>query len=78
LYGEGFRAYEVEAHTTLPGEYCMRPVCRQCVIAGEQGLKQRLRCRASNLRDLADQLEQACWEGIEVPSLYDLHNLERR
>jgi len=31
-----------------------------------------------NLRDLADRLERAFEEGIEVPSLYDLHNLERR
>ena len=30
-----------------------------------------------NLRDLADRLERACEEGIEVPSPYDLHNLER-
>ena len=78
LCGQGFRAFEVEAHTKLPGEYCERSVCRQCALAGEQGLKQRLRCRALNLRDLADQLEQAFEEGIGVPSLYDLHNLERR
>jgi hypothetical protein len=44
LCGEGFRAYEVQARTTLPGEYCERPACRQCALAGEQGLKQRLRC----------------------------------
>ncbi len=44
LCGEGFRAYKVEAHTALPGEYCERAVCRQCVLAGEQGLEQRLRC----------------------------------
>jgi hypothetical protein len=31
-----------------------------------------------NLRDLADRLERAFEEGIEVPSLYDLHILERR
>jgi hypothetical protein len=78
LCGEGFTAYEVEARTKLPGEYCLRAVCRGCVLAGEQRLKQRLRCRAWKLRHLADQLEQACEEGIEVPSLGELHNLERR
>jgi hypothetical protein len=78
LCGEGFRAYEVEAQTTLPGEYCMRPVCRRCALDGEQGLKQRLIYRAWELRRLADQLGQACEEGVEVPTLSELHNLERR
>jgi hypothetical protein len=68
LCGEGFRAYEVEAHTTLPGEYCVRAVCRHCVLAGEQGLNHRLSVRVWELRDLADRLEQACEERIEVPS----------
>ncbi len=78
LCGEGFRAYEVEAHTTQPGEYCEVAVCRNCVLAGEQGLKHRLSFRAWELRDLTDRLEQACEERIEVASLGDLHNLERR
>jgi hypothetical protein len=78
LCGEGFRAYEVEAHTTLPGEVGEQPVCRQCALTGEQGLRQRLIFRAWELRRLADQLEQACEERIEVPSLYNLHILERR
>ena len=78
LCGEGFRADEVEAHITLPGGYCMRPVCRQCALTGEQGLRQRLIFRAWELRRLADRLEQACEEGLGVPSPYDLHNLERR
>ena len=78
LCGEGFRAYEVEAHTELPGEHCARPVCRQCALAGEQGLRQRLIVRASELRRLAGQLEQVCEEGVEVPTLSELHNLERR
>jgi hypothetical protein len=30
-----------------------------------------------NLRDLADRLERTCEEGIEVPTLGELHNLER-
>jgi hypothetical protein len=77
LCGEGFRAYEVEAHTKLPGEVSEQPVCRRCVLAGEQRLKHRLRVRVWELRDLADRLEQACEEEIEVPSLGDLHNLER-
>jgi hypothetical protein len=78
LCGEGFRAYEVEAHTIQPGEYCEVAVCRNCVLAGEQGLKHRLSFRAWELRDLTDRLEQACEEGIEVLSLGELHNLERR
>ena len=67
----------VEAETELPGEVCLRAVCRSCVLAGEQGLKYRLSFRAWELRDLADRLEQACEERIEVPSLDDFHNLER-
>jgi hypothetical protein len=78
LCGEGFTAYEVEARTKLPGEYCRRAVCRGCVLAGEQRLKQRLRCRAWKLRPPANRLERAREEGIEVPSLGELHNLERR
>ena len=79
LCGEGFRAHEVEAHTTVPGELAQAPaLCRRCVLTGEQWLKQRLICRAWELRELADRLKRACEEGIEVPSLYDLHNLERR
>jgi hypothetical protein len=78
LCGEGFRAYEVEAHTTLPGEVGERPVCRRCVLTVEQWQKQRPSFRVWELRDLADRLEQACEEGIEVPSLDDLQNLERR
>jgi hypothetical protein len=77
LCSEGFRAYEVEARTQLPGEYCWRQVCRGCLVAGEEGLIQRLHCRAWKLRDLAKRLERACEEGIEVPSLKDLHTLER-
>jgi hypothetical protein len=77
LCGEGFRSYKVEADTRLPGEYCERAVWRQCVLFGEQGFKQWLRCRAWELRDLTDRLEQACDEGIEVPNPDDLHNLER-
>ena len=78
LCGEGFRAYEVEAHTTLSDEYCVRAVCRRCALDSEQGLKNRLMFRAWELRRLADQLEQACEEGVEAPTLIELHNLERR
>jgi hypothetical protein len=78
LCGEGFRPYEVEAHTKLPGEYCERSVCRQCAFVDEQGLRQRLNFRAWELRRLADQLERVCEEGIEVPTIGELHNLERR
>jgi hypothetical protein len=78
LCGYGFRAYEVEAYTILPGEYFDRPVCRQCALAGEQGLKQELSRRAWELRRLADRLERAYEEGIEVPTLGELYNLERR
>jgi hypothetical protein len=78
LCGEGFRSYEVEAHTKPPGEGGERPVCRGCVLTGEQLLKQRLSFRVRELRRLADRLEQACEEGIMVPSIDDIHNLERR
>jgi hypothetical protein len=78
LCGHGFTAYEVEAHTKLPGEHCESAVCRRCALAGEHGLRQRLSFRACELRRLADQLEQACEEGVEVPTLIELHNLERR
>jgi hypothetical protein len=78
LCGYGFRAYEVEAYTILPGEYFDRPVCRQCALAGEQGLKQELSRRAWELRRLADRLERSCEEGIEAPTLSEFHNLERR
>jgi hypothetical protein len=27
----------VEAETELPGEYCKRPVCRRCALAGGRG-----------------------------------------
>ena len=79
LCGEGFRPYEVEAYTKLPDEYCERLVCRQCALADEQGLRQRLNFRAWELCRLADRLEQACEEGIEVPmTIGELHNLECR
>jgi hypothetical protein len=42
LCGEGFRAQEVEAHTTLPGGYCARPVGKRCELGSKQWLKQRL------------------------------------
>jgi hypothetical protein len=69
---------EVESYTQLPGELAQAPVCRSCVLTGEQWLKQWLECRAWELRELADRLERACEEGIEVSSLGDLHNLQRR
>jgi hypothetical protein len=43
-----------------------------------QGQKHRLMVRAWVLRYLADRLEHACEEGIEVPTIGALHNLERR
>jgi len=77
LCGQGFRTYAVEAGTELPGEYCRRPVCRGCWLSAETGLKQKLHYRAWELRDLAKRLERACVEGIEVPNLEELYNLER-
>jgi hypothetical protein len=78
LCGEGFRAYEVDAHTTLPGEHCERPVCRRCALDSGQGLRQRLMFRAWELRRLADPLEHAYEEGVEAPTLIEFHNLERK
>jgi len=43
LCGEGFRAYEVESYTQLPGEVGEWPVCRRCALTGEQWLKHRLK-----------------------------------
>ncbi len=77
LCGEGFVPNEVEARTMLPGEYCQSPVCRRCALASEEGLRQRLRYRAAKLRLLAETLEVASGGELSVPTLGDIHALEK-
>jgi hypothetical protein len=78
LCRDDFTASAVQGFTRyLPGEYVLRPVCLRCVKLGNEGLRNCLQARASELRWVADQLEQAAEGTMHIPALEDIHEVER-
>ncbi len=75
--GEDFTREQVAACVCLPDEGLSRAVCMWCVKSGEEGIRQRMSRRAENLRYEAKRLERALRAELHVPTLEDIHALER-
>ena len=75
--GEDFTLEQVAACICLPDEGASEAVCMWCVKSGAEGVRQRMSWRTENLRYEAKRLERASRAELHVPTLEDIHALER-